>query len=126
MTDHIVLRSMAFEGRHGVSADERSRLQPFEADVELALDLAPAGRTDDLARTVDYGSVFEVVRAVTEMTSHRLLESLAEAIAAAVLDGFPGVDDVVVRVRKMRPPIDGRLAWAGVEIRRSRSPDAAT
>ena len=82
MTDHIVLRSMAFEGRHGVSADERSRLQPFEADVELALDLAPAGRTDDLARTVDYGSVFEVVRAVTEMTSHRLLESLAEAIAA--------------------------------------------
>jgi dihydroneopterin aldolase len=126
MTDRIALRSMAFDGRHGVSDAERSRPQPFEVDVELWLDLAPAGRTDDLARTVDYGAVFGVVRAIVETTSHRLLESLADAIAVAVLRDFAGADEVVIRVRKVRPPIDGRLAWAGVEIRRSRAPADAT
>lgn len=123
MTDRIVLRSMAFEGRHGVADEERSRPQPFEVDVEIGLDLAPAGLTDDLGRTADYGAVFEVARAIMETTSHRLLESLAETIAAAVLHRFPAADDVVVRVRKMRPPIDGPMAWAGVEIRRARIPD---
>ena len=126
MTDRILLASMAFDGRHGVSDEERSRLQPFEVDVELGLDLAPAGRTDDLARTVDYGAVFAVVRSIVETSSHLLLESIADSIAAAVLHGFPAVDEVVVRVRKMRPPIHGRLAWAGVEIRRARLPGDAT
>ncbi len=126
MTDRIVLRSMAFDGRHGVTDEERSRPQPFEVDIEVGLDLAPAGRTDELARTANYGAVFEVARTIVETTSHRLLESLAETIAAAVLDGFPVADDVVVRVRKMRPPIDGRMAWAAVEIRRARVPGDAT
>lgn len=120
MTDRILLGAMAFEGRHGVGADEKARPQPFEVDVELGLDLRAAGTGDDLAATVDYGAVFEVARRIVEMTTHDLVEAIAESIAREVLEGWPSVDEVVVRVRKMRPPIDGRLAWAGVEIRRRR------
>ncbi len=120
MTDRIVLAGMAFAGRHGVLDSERLDAQPFEVDVEIVLDLRPAGTTDDLALTVDYGAVFETCRAIVEGPGVRLIEALAERIAAALLAGFPAAGDVVVRVRKPRAPLPGTFAWAGVEIRRGR------
>jgi dihydroneopterin aldolase len=120
LTDRIELRAMRFEGRHGVSAAERAVPQPFEVDVEIELDLGPAGRADDLALTVDYGAVFGLVAGIVERRSFRLLEGVGEAIATAVLAGQPPAAAVVVRVRKIRPPLDGSLAWAGVEVRRAR------
>jgi 7,8-dihydroneopterin aldolase/epimerase/oxygenase len=122
MSDRIVLAAMAFQGRHGVHEQEQVEPQPFEVDVELVLNLQPAGIDDDLAKTVDYGAVFEVCRQVVESTSFRLIEALAEAIAHEVLTAFV-VTEVGVRVRKMRPPIEGTLAYAGVEIWRRRSPE---
>ena len=119
MSDRIELREMRFHGRHGALPFEAERAQPFLVDVVLELDLAPAGTTDDLARTVDYGAVFAAVREVVEGPHVALLETLAERIAAAVLDdGRPTA--VTVRVRKPEAPLPGDLAWAGVEIRRSR------
>ena len=45
MTDQIELRAMRFAGRHGVLPFEAEQPQPFEVDVVLELDLAPAGAT---------------------------------------------------------------------------------
>lgn len=118
--DRILLAGMLFDGRHGVGEEERATPQPFAVDVALELDLAAAGATDDLSRTVDYGLVFEDVRAVLEGPPALLLETLTERIAAAVLGRHPAVDAVTVRVRKLRPPIQGRIESSGVEIRRAR------
>jgi dihydroneopterin aldolase len=120
VSDRIELRAMRFAGAHGALAAEAEGPQPFEVDVVLELDLAPAGTADDLARTVDYGEVFAAARRVVEGPHVALVETLAERIAAAVLAGHPAVQAVVVRVRKLRPPLPGTLAWAGVEIRRTR------
>jgi 7,8-dihydroneopterin aldolase/epimerase/oxygenase len=117
MTDRIVIHEMRFRGRHGVLERERTEDRPFAVDVELALDLRPAGVSDDLAKTVDYGAVFEACRDIVETRSFRLIEALAEAIAAELITGFAATD-VTIRVRKLEPPIDGTLGWAGVEIRR--------
>ncbi|HEY8168971.1 MAG: dihydroneopterin aldolase [Candidatus Limnocylindrales bacterium] len=120
MTDRIVLSAMRFEGRHGVSDEERATPQPIEVDVELHLDLQPAGSDDDIAKTVDYGQVFELCRDLVEATNFRLLETIAEGIAHEILVAHP-VDEVVVRVRKLRVPVGGTLDHAEVEIRRTRS-----
>ncbi len=125
MTDRILLHAMRFAGRHGVGAEEKAHPQPFEVDIEMAVGLRAAGTTDDLAATVDYGAVFTVAQRIVETTSRDLVEAIAETIAQEVLAGFPLVEEVVVRVRKMRPPIDGELAWAGVEVRRSRAGTSA-
>ena len=60
VSDRIVLHDMVFQGRHGVSEAEQRNDQPFHIDVEMVLNLQPAAVEDDLARTVDYGAVFEV------------------------------------------------------------------
>jgi dihydroneopterin aldolase len=121
VTDRIELRGMRFEGRHGVLPQEAAEPQPFEVDVVLELALARAGTADDLAMTVDYGTVFDRARAVVEAGPHAaLIETLAERIAADVLAGHPAVEAVTVRLRKPRAPLPGVFAWAGVEIRRER------
>ncbi|MFI5262683.1 MAG: dihydroneopterin aldolase [Candidatus Limnocylindrales bacterium] len=118
MTDRIILAAMHFEGHHGVTAGERATAQPFEVDVELMTDLQPAGMEDDLARTVDYAAAFAICREVVEATNFRLLEAIAEGLAHELLRAFPTLIEVIVRVRKVRVPLDGELAFAGVEIRR--------
>ena len=120
MSDRIVLAGMAFQARHGVVDWEKTQAQRFEVDLELVLDVQPAGLDDDLAKTVDYRGVYEIVRRVVESTNFNLLEALAEAIAHEVLGGHPMVDEVVVRVRKPEVRLGGPLAYAGVEILRVR------
>lgn len=120
MTDRIVLHNMVFQGRHGVLEIEQREPQPFHVDVELVMNLQPAAVDDDLAKSVDYSVVFDATRQIVESTSFRLLEALAEAIAHELLVDFP-VQEVGVRVRKPRAPIDGTLDYAGVEIWRQRS-----
>ena len=121
MSDRIVLAGMAFEARHGVLDREKAEAQRFEVDVELALDVQPAGLDDDLTRTVDYRAVYAVVRQIVESTTFDLLEALAEAIAHEVLAEHALVAEVVVRVRKPDVRLGGPLDYAGVEIRRVRN-----
>jgi dihydroneopterin aldolase len=117
VTDRIVLAAMRFQGHHGVTAEERAEAQPIEVDVEMALDLQPAGSEDELERTADYGRAYDICREVVESASFRLLEAIAEGIAHELLAAYPRVREVTIRVRKMR--LRGRaLAYAGVEIRR--------
>jgi dihydroneopterin aldolase len=117
--DRILLHGMQFYGYHGVLRAEQTLGQPFLVDVELFLDLEPAGLTDNLERTVDYARVFSLVEEIVTGRSYRLLETLAEAIAREILDRF-AVAEVLVRVRKPRVPLPGIVAYAGVEIRRRR------
>ena len=120
MSDRIVLTNMRFQGRHGVYEWEQLTAQPFEVDVELMLNLQPAGIDDDIELSVDYGRVYDAVRQIVESTSFRLLEALAEAISHELLADFD-VTEVVVRVRKPEVRLDGPLDHAGVEIHRQRA-----
>jgi dihydroneopterin aldolase len=120
MSDRIVLRNMRFTGRHGYYEYELTTPQPFEVDVELVLNLQPAGVDDDLEKTVDYGRVYAIARQIVESTSYRLLEAIAEAISHEILSEF-AVTEVGVRVRKPAVQLGGPLDHAAVEIWRRRS-----
>ncbi len=119
--DKIVMCGMAFYGYHGVLPQERDLGQVFKVDVELYLDLRPAGESDDPELTVSYADVYEVVRRVVTGRPHNLIEAVAETIAARLLDGFP-MREVLVRVKKPAAPVSGHFKYMGVEIRRSAGP----
>jgi dihydroneopterin aldolase len=117
--DRILLEGMVFHGRHGTLPAERELGQPFVVDVELRLDLRPAGLSDELARTVDYGQVHRRAREIVEGEPVNLTETVAERIAAAVLEDHPAVEAVRVRVAKPHVRLDGTvLAGSAVEILR--------
>jgi dihydroneopterin aldolase len=123
-TDRIILEGMRFFGYHGTLPAERSLGQPFVVDVELGCDLQAAGRSDDLDQTVDYSDVYQQARAVVEGEPVNLTETLAERIAAAVLDRHARVQ--VVRVKVAKPHVrlgDTVLGSSAVEVVRRRSAD---
>jgi dihydroneopterin aldolase len=115
----IEIRGLRVVGRHGLLPEERERAQPFEIDLDIEADLGEAGRSDDLAATVDYGSVVRRVHDLAARRSFGLLEALAEAIATEVL-AEPRVEAVSVSVRKLRPPVAVDLGSVGVRVRRRR------
>jgi dihydroneopterin aldolase len=106
-------------GTHGALPEEARRPQPFEVDLELLVDLRPAGRTDELAATIDYAELCEAARAVIEGPHALLLEHLAEKVAERALAVAHGrAQGVVVTVRKLRPPVPVELATAAVRVHR--------
>jgi dihydroneopterin aldolase len=122
--DRILLSDMVFHGRHGTLPAENELGQPFVVSVELRLDLRPAGSSDDLAKTVDYGKVHRMARDIVEGPPVRLIESLAERIAAGALRDHPAVEAVKVKVAKPHVRLgDTVLAGSAVEILRRREAD---
>jgi dihydroneopterin aldolase len=121
VSDRIVLANMVFQARHGVADREKVQPQRFEIDVELGLDLQPAGLDDDLEKTVDYGPVYDTIRQIVESTTYNLIEALAEAICHELLGEQARIREVTVRVRKPEVRLGGPLDHAAVEITRRRS-----
>jgi dihydroneopterin aldolase len=122
--DRILLEGMVFHGRHGTLPAERELGQPFVVDVELRLDLRPAGLSDDLTQTVDYGEVHKRAREIVEGQPVNLTETIAERIAATVLQEHPPVE--AVRVKVVKPHVrlgDTVLEGSAVEILRHRGED---
>ena len=119
--DRILLEDMVFHGHHGTLPAEQELGQPFLVSVELHLDLRPAGTSDDLTKTVDYSEIHSMARDIVEGPSVQLVETVAERIAAAVLENHPLVEAVKVRVAKPHVRLGGTvLAGSAVEILRRR------
>lgn len=122
MVDRIVLSGIRVQGRHGVSDEERSRPQDFELDLTCSTDARAAARDDVIGTTIDYVRLRDVAVAVAAGSSYRLIETLAERIASAILDELHP-RWVRVRVTKLRP--EGVGVPASVEIERGAAPSAA-
>ena len=118
--DKIFLRGMTFAAAHGVLPHEQGMRQRFVVDAELLLDLHPAGLHDDLAETVNYAEVYEIVRKTIEGETKKLLESLAEDIADRVLGAFSMIRSASITVHKPAAPIPGIFSDVGVSITRER------
>jgi len=117
--DRLELRGIRVTGVHGVLHYEQQQAQPFEVDLDLELAHSRAAASDDLADTANYAAAVEAAAAVVGGRSHQLLESLAAAIADAVL-ADPVVAVVTVTVRKLRPPVPYQMASAGARLTRGR------
>jgi dihydroneopterin aldolase len=117
--DRIELRRLVASGFCGVLPEEKQRPQPLEIDLDIRADLGPAGASDLVDDTIDYGAVCDRVERIVRTERFDLLERLAARLAEDVL-GDPRVDSVTVAVRKLRPPVPQQLATAGVRITRQR------
>lgn len=118
--DRIEIRGLRLLCRVGVPAGERAVAQPIEVDLDLILDLTEATASDDVADTVDYGAVALAVAEAVTTGEHALLERLAALAADAAFTVDERTSEVVVTVRKLRPPVPLDVASTGVRIRRSR------
>lgn len=116
--DRVLMKGMAFFGRHGVFPAERELGARLTVDVELEADLSRAAVSDRLEDTIDYAHAYQLVREVVEGEPCHLLEAVAERIASRLLQ-LDRVQRATVRVNK-RPPLKGEFRSFGVEVSRTR------
>lgn len=115
--DRIHIRDLLLRCVVGVNPEERRVRQDVVINITLCADLSAAGRSDRLEDTVDYKKIKREVMAEVEASRCRLVEHLAERIAAVCLKDR--------RVRRVRVLLEkpGALRFArtvGVEIERGR------
>lgn len=119
--DKIRIEKIQAFGYHGVLPEENLRGQNFFVSLELELDLQAAGTHDDLSLTVNYAEIIaDVVALVESKPPVKLIETLAEKIAASLLEKFPRLLAVSVEVHKPEAPIPTPFADLCVAISRKR------
>jgi dihydroneopterin aldolase len=118
MSDKISLKGIWGFGYHGVFDHEAKNGQDFFVDLEISLDLSKPSKSDNLAETIDYGALADLV--VEEITGERvqLIERLAGRIADRIKSGHPEIIAIAVTVHKPKAPVSAQTSDISVTITR--------
>ena len=111
----IELEGMEFKAYHGCLEQEKVRGNSFTVDFRGEMDLKKASETDNLNDTVNYGEIYQVVKAEMEIPSD-LLEHVAGRIVMKIGENFPEFAKFSVRVSKQLPPVGGHVQWSRVTL----------
>ena len=114
----ITVEGIELRGRCGVTAEERAVGQVLVVDVRLEPARCPGAESDDLAGTLDYGRIVDLVRGIVEGAEFKLLERLATVLADA-LWAEADLAFLEVAVAKPSPPVAIPIAAARVEVVRT-------
>ena len=115
MNSSIYIAGLRLFARHGVMPQERLVGAEFSVDVRVQYDISRAMETDDVADTLSYADLCDLVK--SEMTvASNLLEHVAGRIARAIVQRWPQVEAVTLRITKLNPPMGADCAGAGVEL----------
>ena len=102
---------------HGVGDAEQELGGRYSFDIEIEADISKAAASDSIHDTINYVNAYETAHDVIVNTKCRLLEALVSRVAETLLEQFPEATSVLVRLRKLRAPINGVLDAVELEHR---------
>lgn len=107
MSQKIRIRGLRVYGYHGVLEHERNEGQYFIVDATLKVDSERASATDDIANTVSYAEIAQLISDNVRNNPVNLLETLAQRLADEVLfAASPWAKKVKIKVSKPDAPIE--------------------
>ena len=113
----IELTRMEFRAFHGCYDLEQKVGNRFTVDLVITAELGDAAERDDVTRTVNYLTVYELVRSQMRITQ-RTIERVASNIIEALYADFAQIRHVKCRVSKLAPPLGGKLEKVSVVLER--------
>ena len=115
MENKIIIEGLRLYAFHGVMEQEKTVGAYFIIDAEVTTDFSLAMETDDLQGTVSYADIFETIKREMEIPS-KLIEHVGGRIATAIVNKFPIVSSVRLKILKENPPMGADCRGAGIEI----------
>ena len=97
--DTVFVTNLAVQTIVGIHPEERTTPQQVLISFELHTDTAKPARSDDISDALDYQGAAQRITELVTAGRFQLIETMAERIAAALLEAYP-VPRVVVEVRK--------------------------
>lgn len=120
MPGKIILQGLEFHAYHGVYPHERDSGNWFEVDIEVETDFTEGAQADELSGTVNYETLFNIIKAEMEVPS-RLLETVALKIVNTTLATLSQVQAITITISKLNPPIGGKCRKASVVLSKRRN-----
>jgi dihydroneopterin aldolase len=111
----ISIEGMEFFAYHGCFKEEQLIGTKFIIDVFLTVDTNIAEKTDNLIDTVNYQSVFKLIKKEMGQTS-KLLEHVGRRVLTSIKNEFPQVEKATLKIRKMNPPLGGKMDFVSVTL----------
>ena len=116
--DEIIIENLKVFAYHGVYQEENEKGQNFYVNAVLYTDTGKAGREDNREMTTSYGDVCQFIHQFVGENLFKLIETLAERTAEAVLSHFPLLEGITLEIRKPEAPIDLEFESVSVKITR--------
>ncbi len=109
----IALEGVKLYAYHGFYAEENKLGQDYELDVYVRVNINQAANQDDLFKSVNYETIYLICQSEMKKPA-KLLETVVQRIAYRLNEYFEDVVGVRVKLRKLQPPLGGRVACASV------------
>lgn len=117
--DKIRIKNLEIFANHGVFPEENTLGQKFIISAVLYTDTRKAGKSDELTESIHYGEVSHFIKNFVQGHTWKLLESVVENLAEALLLEYPLLKQVDLEIQKPWAPIGLPLETASVEISRA-------
>ncbi|MCC6252207.1 MAG: dihydroneopterin aldolase [Bacteroidia bacterium] len=111
----IHINTIKLYAYHGCLPEEALVGSPYTVDIILETDFSKAILSDNLEDTVDYCSVFNVVKEEMAVRA-KLLENVAFRIIKRLKNEHPLIHKCTVTITKVNPPMNGNVLGVSVII----------
>ncbi len=111
----IHLENMEFYAYHGHFEEEQKIGNKFRVNLTIEADLKKAAGSDKLEDTINYCSIYDIVKGEMKNKSH-LLENIAQRIIDAIHLNFNNISSITVKVSKLNPPMGGIMDSVSVTV----------
>ena len=118
MMDKIKITGLKIFAHHGVFPEETKNGQDFYVNATLYLDCRPAGITDVLEKSVNYGEVSHFITKFLQEHTYQLIETAAEQTTKALLLEYPLIEKIEFELCKPQAPIGLPFENVSVTIER--------
>jgi len=109
------MSGMKFFGHHGVTEEEKEKGGNYEVDCEIQADISDCAASDDIDDAINYDILYDLIREHVENRRYNLMETMAEKLKEEIKRST-NADKILVRVRKISPPIIGQMFYFEVEV----------
>ncbi|MBF0728505.1 MULTISPECIES: dihydroneopterin aldolase [Bacteroides] len=116
---YILLKEIRCYAYHGVAPQENLIGNEYIIDLKLKVDISKAAQTDEVADTVNYAEVHQVIMAEMAVPS-KLLEHVGGRIIEKLFQQFPALEEIELHLSKRNPPMGADVESAGIELHCSR------
>lgn len=117
----LSLNNLQFYSYHGVKAEEQSLGGRYQVDVDMWYNPMSAVISDDVAKAVNYEEIVFSINELVSGDSYNLIETLCFEISQEILEKFPLIEKVTVRLRKLSVPLKHIIDHVEVENTMQRS-----
>jgi len=109
----VALKDVKCFALHGFYPEEQLTGNHFIVDLETTF--LPIGFDDELAQTVNYEDLNQII--LEEMrNTQKLLETVLNNIINKVIALYPFVERVEVSIKKLNPPMHGQVGHSFVQL----------